>query len=67
MTLKVESEPGRPVEPDTSPDSAAETPPTPVALVTGAGSIIGRAVVARLLANGYAVVGVEVQGTRSLS
>jgi NAD(P)-dependent dehydrogenase (short-subunit alcohol dehydrogenase family) len=47
--------------------SAIDDDPTPVALVTGAGSIIGRAVVARLLANGYAVTGVDVQATPTLS
>lgn len=34
-------------------------PPTPVAMVTGGGSIIGRAVVAGLLAKGYAVTGID--------
>ncbi|MBX0298736.1 SDR family oxidoreductase [Cryobacterium sp. 1639] len=68
MSLKVEAQPARSAEPDTSPvDSTVETPPAPVALVTGAGSIIGRAVVARLLANGYAVAGVDVQETEPLS
>ena len=33
--------------------------PTPVALVTGAGTPMGRAVVVQLLANGYAVAGVD--------
>ena len=32
---------------------------TPVALVTGAGSALGRAVVVKLLADGYAVVGID--------
>ena len=37
--------------------------PTPVALVTGAGSALGRAVVAQLLANGYAVAGIDDRAT----
>jgi len=52
----------------TSPGAASATaeettPPAPVALVTGAGSIVGRAVVARLLENGYAVAGVDAKET----
>ena len=55
----------------TSPGTASttdeeSTPPAPVALVTGAGSIIGRAVVARLLENGYAVAGVDTKETALL-
>jgi NAD(P)-dependent dehydrogenase (short-subunit alcohol dehydrogenase family) len=68
MTLKVETQSGGLPAPDIAPtDSAVEVTPTPVALVTGADSIIGRAVVARLLENGYAVAGVDAQSSLPLS
>jgi NAD(P)-dependent dehydrogenase (short-subunit alcohol dehydrogenase family) len=73
MALKVASpveltSPAAPTEDvDARPVAVAtENPPVPVALVTGAGSIIGRAVVARLLLNGYAVAGVDEQATPTL-
>jgi len=67
MALEVASQAELTEDVDTQP-VAAETneTPTPVALVTGAGSIIGRAVVARLLLNGYAVAGIDVQATPTL-
>lgn len=68
MALRVSSQAERPADlPTSAVESAIEDPPAPVALVTGAGSIIGRAVVARLLANGYAVAGVDAQATPPLS
>ncbi|WEO78908.1 SDR family oxidoreductase [Cryobacterium sp. SO2] len=71
MSLKVETRADLPTLVDTQLntepiDSAEDDPQTPVALVTGAGSIIGRAVVSRLLADGYAVAGVDVQETAPL-
>jgi NAD(P)-dependent dehydrogenase (short-subunit alcohol dehydrogenase family) len=57
LTVDVESSPVL-----TGVDESA----APVALVTGAGSIIGRAVVARLLQNGYAVAGVDERSTPAL-
>jgi len=42
---------------------ASEDTPAPVALVTGAGSIVGRAVVAKLLESGYAVAGIDTKET----
>lgn len=59
MTLKVES---RSAETQVVQTRQSE-PPTPVALVTGAGSIIGRAVVAKLLGSGYAVTGIDASDT----
>lgn len=69
MTLDIEGQKAEPrlfeaenAEPQF--DEAPESEPlTPVALVTGAGSIIGRAVVARLLADGYAVAGIDARST----
>lgn len=63
MTLKVETQ---------TMDSLESETRTPVALVTGAGSIIGRSIVARLLADGYAVAGIDdsatpVQGERHMA
>jgi len=42
-----------------SPEAEVVKAPTPVALVTGAGSAMGRAVVQKLLETGYAVVGID--------
>lgn len=54
--------PSPPAEPLPGEPGGSETP-SPVALVTGAGSTIGRAVVARFLATGYAVTGIDENGT----
>ncbi|POH67963.1 SDR family oxidoreductase [Cryobacterium sp. TMN-39-2] len=53
------------MRPQTIEDQAAEVvkAPSPVALVTGAGSAMGRAVVRKLLENGYAVAGVDAKPT----
>lgn len=71
MTLKAEPGIATQAASETAPsgesgsqafESQAEdvvTVETPVALVTGAGSALGRAVVAKLLANGYAVTGID--------
>ena len=45
--------------PITSVAAEAVKPRTPVAMVTGGNSPLGRAVIARLLANGYAVAGID--------
>jgi NAD(P)-dependent dehydrogenase (short-subunit alcohol dehydrogenase family) len=67
MSLKVATGADRPVAVNPQPvDSADDETQTPVALVTGAGSIIGRAVVSRLLANGYAVAGIDAHETAHL-
>jgi NAD(P)-dependent dehydrogenase (short-subunit alcohol dehydrogenase family) len=59
MTLKVESRLTGTQARAEAVETPETDPPTPVALVTGAGSIIGRAVVARFLENGYAVTGID--------
>ncbi|WP_166793270.1 SDR family NAD(P)-dependent oxidoreductase [Cryobacterium lactosi] len=71
MTLNVEPEIATQATPESAPSDAsgsqafesqageAAKAETPVALVTGAGSALGRAVVAKLLANGYAVTGID--------
>ncbi|WP_111767770.1 SDR family NAD(P)-dependent oxidoreductase [Nakamurella deserti] len=47
-----------------SPTAQASTTPRPVCVVTGAADGIGRAITERLLATGWAVVGVDVDGDR---
>jgi len=53
-------------DPRDSPAVEEVKPETPVALVTGAGSALGRAVVVKLLADGYAVVGIDDTATNLL-
>jgi NAD(P)-dependent dehydrogenase (short-subunit alcohol dehydrogenase family) len=48
-------------------DLAVDEPARPVALVTGAGSIIGRAVVAELFRAGYLVAGIDARKTDPLN
>ena len=50
-----------------SPAEEVVKAPVPVALVTGAASVMGRAVVQKLLENGYAVVGVDDKPTDIVS